>query len=95
MIEFKKSRIFYYHHGDYQFFETHSFLQEASTLADILQRQVAKYGDNSGNVHILKVASDRNIKVFFLKGTKCFGSKGKAQTKFDKYLSGLGQVLAQ
>ena len=31
----------------------------------------------------------------FLSGTKCFGSKGKAQTKFDKYLSGLGQVLAQ
>lgn len=45
--------------------------KEASTLGDILQRQVAKYGDDSG--------------------TRCFGSKGKAQTKFDKNLAGLAQ----
>jgi len=49
--------------------------KEASTLADILQRQVAKYGDETGS--------------------RCFGTKGKAQTKFSSFMAGLGKVLAQ
>ena len=79
------------------------YFQEASTLGDILQRQVAKYGDDSGNYLdylickkflILGLLLIGILNIFF-PGTKCFGSKAKAQTKFDKYLAGLGQVLAQ
>ena len=59
-----------------------------------------KYGDDSGKFVICKLFLKLgllligNLKHFF-SGTRCFGSKGKAQTNFDKYLAGLGQVLAQ
>lgn len=50
------------------------YAKESQTLLDIMQRLVAKYGDDSG--------------------TKTQRSKVAAQSKFDRFLAGLGRVLA-
>ena len=56
--------------------------KECQTLIDILQRLVAKYGDNSGlcKFDLLEISH------YFFSGTKTQRSKVSAQSKFDTYL---------
>ena len=64
--------------------------KECQTLIDIVQRLIAKYGDNSGlsKFNILEICN------YLLSGTKTQRNKVSAQSKLENYLAGLGRVLA-
>jgi hypothetical protein len=62
-------------------------------MCDILQRKVAEYGDDSGELIIL--IKRPNTMTNLSLGTKTQGSKSAAKSKFDKYLDGLGRDLSQ
>ena len=62
-------------------------------MCDILQRKVAEYGDDSGELK--KLVERCNNMTNLSAGTKTQGSKSSAKSKFDKYLDGLGRALSQ